>query len=176
MQRPKRTVKGEWLGQLHEGDVIAQPLWLVLAVVNDFIHQMGGHRTVQGHKTHLDGPGLGVIQAEMNRLRGESQEGLSPGELWWVPRAQGNGERCHQVGDSPMPYTSVPHIDHTPKSCRNTDYTHVHPRQAILFKTPKRYPFESRAKLCSLQRPFSIGQSPNREIKREAATGLRCFL
>lgn len=30
------------------------------------------------------------------------------------PRAQGISERCHQVGDDPIPYTSVPCIDHTP--------------------------------------------------------------
>lgn len=89
VQRPKRTIKGEWLGQLHEGYVIAQPLWLVFAVVDDFLHQMGGRRTVhQGHKAHLDSPGLGVVQAEMHRRRGESQERPSPVELLF-PKSPG---------------------------------------------------------------------------------------
>lgn len=56
-QRPRRTVESDRPGQLHEGDVIAQPLWLVLAVVDDFFHQMGGGWTVQQrNEAHLDGP------------------------------------------------------------------------------------------------------------------------
>lgn len=41
-----RTIESDRPGQLHEGDVIAQSLRLVLAVVDDFFHQMGGGWTV----------------------------------------------------------------------------------------------------------------------------------
>lgn len=52
-----RTIEGEWHRQLHEGNVVTQPLRLVLAVVDDFFHQVGGRWTVQqGDQAHLDGP------------------------------------------------------------------------------------------------------------------------
>ena len=70
-ERPRRTVEGERPGQLHEGNVIAQPLGLVLAVVDDLFHQVGRGRTVeQGNQAHLDGPRLGDVQAAMRSQRG----------------------------------------------------------------------------------------------------------
>lgn len=70
-----RTIEGEGPGQLHERNVVAQPLGLVLAVVDDFLHQVGRGRTVeQGHQTHLDGPRLGDVQAAMRRQGGEARK------------------------------------------------------------------------------------------------------
>lgn len=37
-KKPVRTIEGEWHRQLHEGNVVTQPLRLVLAVVDDFFH------------------------------------------------------------------------------------------------------------------------------------------
>ena len=46
-KNPGRTIVGERLRQLHEGNVIAQPLRLVLAVINNLFHQVGRGWTVQ---------------------------------------------------------------------------------------------------------------------------------
>lgn len=72
-KKPGRTVEGEGPRQLHEGNVVTQPLRLVLAVVDDFFHQVGGGWAVQqGDQAHLDCPRLGEVQAAMRRPRGKA--------------------------------------------------------------------------------------------------------